>query len=280
MIVAYVIAVRTSIEASSTIRNVDRVLPLARACRRRLTMFSTSMIASSTTTPIATTRPARTMTLIVASRRSSTSTAARSESGIATRLMNAVRNSKRNAAMMRMTSSTPMSRARLRLSIDCSMNVAGRKICESISMPGRPALSWVSASSTPSVTSTVFAPRYFWTMSRRPGPPLTTPSPQICWLSWTTRPRSAIRRIRPPRVATGTCARSAGSSIGWMFSMFSRRLPYSTKPPWPTVKLLAYCSTPASSASEPACMTSSIAMPCLASVAGSTCTWRCLRRSP
>ena len=72
---------------------------------------------------------------------------------------------------------------------------------------------------------------------------------------------SDMRSTRPPRLATGTLARSAGPLIGWTFSMFSRRLPDSTKPPWPTVKLLAYCSTPESSASEPACMTWSIEMP-------------------
>ena len=140
MIVAYVIAVRTSTEASSTIRNVDCDEPAARAWRRRLTMFSTSMIASSTTTPIATTSPARTMTLIVVSRTSSTSTAASSESGIAMRLMNAVRSSKRKAMMITITSSTPISSALPRLSIDCSMNVAGRKISASTFMPGRPGL--------------------------------------------------------------------------------------------------------------------------------------------
>ena len=103
-------------------------------------MFSTSMIASSTTTPIATTSPARTMTLIVVSRTSSTSTAASSESGIAMRLMNAVRSSKRKAMMITITSSTPISSALPRLSIDCSMNVAGRKISASTFTPGRPGL--------------------------------------------------------------------------------------------------------------------------------------------
>ena len=67
-------------------------------------MFSTSMIASSTTTPIATTSPASTITLMVVSRRSSTRIAAISESGIAIRLMNAVRHSNRKAAMISTTS--------------------------------------------------------------------------------------------------------------------------------------------------------------------------------
>ena len=40
--------------------------------------------------------------------------------------------------MIRTTSRTPSSSAVVRLSIDCSMKVAGRKIVVSISMPGRP----------------------------------------------------------------------------------------------------------------------------------------------
>ena len=89
------IALRTSTEASSTILNVDVSIPSERARRNRRTMFSTSMIASSTTTPMATTSPARTITLMVAPRRSSTITAASSDSGIAIRLMKAVRHTNR-----------------------------------------------------------------------------------------------------------------------------------------------------------------------------------------
>ena len=71
-------------------------------------MFSTSMIASSTTTPMATTSPASTITFTVAPRRSRTSRAATSDSGMAIRLMKAVRHSKRNAMMIRMTSRMPI----------------------------------------------------------------------------------------------------------------------------------------------------------------------------
>ena len=71
------------------------------ASRSRRTMFSMSMIASSTTTPTAITSPARTIVLIVAPRSVSTSPAATSDSGIATRLMSAARHSKRNATRTR-----------------------------------------------------------------------------------------------------------------------------------------------------------------------------------
>ena len=128
---------------------VDCVLPAARAWRNRRTMFSTSMMASSTTTPTATTRPASTITFTVAPARSSTSSAATRDSGMAIRLMNAVRHSNRKATMIKATSRMPSRIARVRLSIDCSMKVAGRKIVVSTSMPRSPGAISAMASSTP-----------------------------------------------------------------------------------------------------------------------------------
>jgi hypothetical protein len=78
---------------------------------------------------------------------------------------------------MMITSSAPSRSASVRLSIDASMKVAGRKIVGSISMPGRPGSSSSSASSTPRVTSSVLAQGSFSTMSMRPGPSFTTASP-------------------------------------------------------------------------------------------------------
>ncbi len=56
-------------------------------------MFSTSMMASSTTEPSATTKPASTMVLIVAPIHDSTTPAATSDSGMAITLMSATRHS-------------------------------------------------------------------------------------------------------------------------------------------------------------------------------------------
>ena len=274
------IALRTSTEASSTIRNVETSLPSLRAWRRRLTMFSTSMMASSTTTPIATTNPARTITLMVAPWRSRAITAASSDSGIAIRLMNAVRKANRKAAMISTTSPTPMISAVLRLSSDCSTNVAGRKIVASISMPGRPGRSSSIALSIPSVTSIVLAPRNFCTMSMRPGPSLMTPSPHSGWKSSLTLATSEMRSTLPSRRATGTLPSSSGSWIAWTFCTFSRCEPFSTKPPVPGRKLSAYASTPASVAFAVVSITRSSDTPFSASLAGSTWTWRCCRRSP
>ena len=71
--------------------------PLSRSSRSRLVMFSTSMIASSTTAPSAITRPARVIVLMVAPRQYSTSIVATSDSGIVSRLISATRHSNRNS---------------------------------------------------------------------------------------------------------------------------------------------------------------------------------------
>ena len=64
--VAYTMALRTSSDASRMIRAVDFLLPAARWSRKRRTTFSMSMIASSTMSPNAITKPARIIVLIVA----------------------------------------------------------------------------------------------------------------------------------------------------------------------------------------------------------------------
>ncbi len=225
---------RTSTEASSTMPKVDCVLPAARAWRNRRTMFSTSMMASSTTTPTATTRPASTITFTVAPARSSTSSAATRDSGMAIRLMNAVRHSNRNATMIKATSRMPSRIARVRLSIDCSMKVAGRKIVVSTSMPRSPGAISAMASSTPLVTSTVFAPRNFWTTSNSPGPSFTTASPISGPGSTLTTPMSESRRTLPSRSSTGTRPRSSAPTIGCTCRTLSRWVSFSTNPPVPT----------------------------------------------
>ena len=61
----YTTALRTSSEASNTTAIAGRGSAACRFSRRRRTMFSTSMIASSTTSPSAITRPARTIVSMV-----------------------------------------------------------------------------------------------------------------------------------------------------------------------------------------------------------------------
>ena len=160
---------------------VDLLLPSLRCWRRRRRMFSTSMIASSTTPPTAITSPARTIVLIVAPRIYSTSPAAISDNGIATRLIRAVRHSKRKAKRTSTTSRQEMSSALVRLSTAILMKFADRKMVESICIPGRPGRSDARVASTPRVTSNVLAHGNFSTTSRRPGPLLMTASPMSGW---------------------------------------------------------------------------------------------------
>ena len=187
IIVAWMMGPRTSRDASSTIRAVDLVLPSRRCWRSRRTMFSMSMIASSTITPSAITKPARIIVLIVAPTVASTSPAATRDSGIVTRLISATRHSKRKNSRISVTRMKPRIIARPRLSIEVSMKVAGRKMVVSTRMPGSPGCIAVSASSTPRVTSTVLPQGSFSTISMMPTPSSMMASPLRCgWCSRTT----------------------------------------------------------------------------------------------
>ena len=84
----------------------------------------------------------------------------------------------------------------VRLPMDVSMKVAGRKICASISMPGSPGRNSSRAASTPRVTASVLAQGNFSTMSMRPGPSLMTASPMGRGVSQTTLPTSRSGALR------------------------------------------------------------------------------------
>jgi hypothetical protein len=111
------------------------------------------------------------------------------------------------------TSTHPRRSAIRRLDSDISMNVAGRKMVESISTSARPGFIASSASSTPSVTSNVFPHGCFSTILRVPGPSLMTASPIICACPSTTSATSPIVRTLPPRTATGTDVKGRGSRV-------------------------------------------------------------------
>ena len=188
-------------------------------------MFSTSMIASSTTTPTAITNPARIIVLRVAPRASSTSPPATRDSGMATRLIRAVRHSNRKAASTIITSTHPRTRARVRLSKASWMKSAGRKIDESISRPGRPGRSSASAASTSRVACSVLAHGYLNTTSMSPGPSLMTASPNSGQVSSTTSATSLKTSGVPSTFRLsemGTWARSWGLTSGETDRMPSR----------------------------------------------------------
>ena len=259
---------------------VDRPLPSLRCCRSRRTTFSMSMMASSTMSPRAITNPARTIVLMVVPRAFRTSTAASSDSGMATTLISAVRQEYRNRASITIISRAPRIRALVRLSIASSMNVAGRKIWASMAIPGRPGRSSSSAASTPLVTSRVLAQGSFSTMSMRPSPWLMTASPMSGWWSL-TRSATWLRRIcRPSSVTMGRLARSSWVTMGCTCRIPSRWSEPSTQPPRPMKWPLEYRCRPASSASEVAVMTCSRVTFSRASRCWSTWTWSISSRSP
>ena len=156
---------------------VDSVLPERRDSRSRLTMFSASMMASSTTAPRAMTRPARVIVLIVAPRQSSTSRVAMSDSGMVSRLISATRHSKRKSMRMTTTRRKPRTRACERLEIASLTKSACWKTCVSNSTSGSPGCSSAMAFSTPSVSSMVLAHGSFSTTRSMPGSELITASP-------------------------------------------------------------------------------------------------------
>ena len=175
-------------------------------------MFSTSMIASSTTSPIAITRPARTIVLIVAPMAMSTSVAAiererdrrQADQGRPPVEEERDEDDRRRGRSRR---SSP----RARLSSDRSMNVGGaedgRVEVHALRAPARRAS---RAFSTLRVTSRVLPVGCFSTIRSRPGPSLITASPIGGGKPILTSATSPSRRGTPLRKATVVRARSSG----------------------------------------------------------------------
>ena len=277
---AYTTAPRTSSDASKITRAVERDPPSRRCCRSRLTMFSVSTIASSTTAPSAIAKPARTIVLIVVPRQYRTSADAVSDRGIVIRLISALRQENRKSASTTTTSSAPRSRASDRLSIEIRTKVAGRKIVVSTSIGRRPGCISAMASSTPSVTSRVLAHGSFSTMSISPSPPLMTASPISGWWSILTSATSFRARTDPSSVGIGTSARSSGPRMASRWAMLSRWFGVSIIPPVPMYPPSEKRRRPASRAFAVVSITSSRDALLSRSRSGSTCTWSISNRSP
>ncbi len=122
--VAYTTGALTSMAASNTISRTGRARSLRP--RSRLTMFSTSMIASSTTTPSATARPPRVIVLIVQPNASTTITVVSTAMGIVANVTTTLRKSRRNKNRTIVISTVPMSTSRPTPLSAFSMKLAGR----------------------------------------------------------------------------------------------------------------------------------------------------------
>jgi hypothetical protein len=282
MSVAWTTGPRTSSEASRMMPAVDLPLPSRRCWRMRRTMFSTSMMASSTSSPRAITSPARIMVLMVTPARLSTVPAATSDRGMVTALMKATRHSRMKKLRMSTTSRKPSSMALPRLLIAVWMKVAGRKMEVSTSIPVRPGRISASAASTPRVTSRVLPQGSFSTISMSPTPSLMTASP----LRWGWLPRTTVATspsatgLVPFGASMGIWASSRGLMRGRMWRIPSRWLGVSMNPPVPISRPLENFSMPTSRVSAVASMTRFRETPRWSIRRGSAWTWSTDQRSP
>ena len=216
-------------------------------------MFSTSMIASSTTTPSAMTRPARIIVLIVGpapvedERRRRSATA-----GSPRRLISAVRHSYRKSDEHQTTSRISRAAAPcVRLSIDI-LDEGGGPEDRGVDLDAGQArlAAPPSAASTPLVTSRVLAQGNFSTISSSPGPSLITASPTSGWwsldhLGHVAPGAAACRRARRPAPRP----RSSGSMIGSTCWTRAAGSAVSMKPPVPISGPVGVRASPASRAS-------------------------------
>ena len=179
--------------------------------RSRRTTFSTPMIASSTSAPMAIARPPSVMVLIVASNPRSTSTAAASDSGIAVRVMAAARRLARNSTTITTTSKPPYRSASMTFATATSMKSDCRKIRRSITMPrGSSCCRASSSRSSRAVTSTVLVPGCFCTPTITAGLPFRDPSPRLSAAPSRTSAMSRISTDRSPRRAMTLSPISSG----------------------------------------------------------------------
>jgi hypothetical protein len=182
--------------------------------RRRRKTFSTSMIASSTSAPMAIVSPPRVIVLIVIPMAFMVRSATMTETGSAAREMIVVRTFQRNRKRMTATRIAPSRRATVTFSTEVSMKSDWRKSCRSIVMP-RGRERWMSSScrSMAPVKASVLAPGCLVMPRTTAGRALAEPSPRLMPGPMTTRPSCAMRTGVPPREATTTWSMSSPEVI-------------------------------------------------------------------
>ena len=182
------IELRISLLASKTMTMEDCRLSIGWAlfCFKRRKMFSTSTIASSTNSPMATAIPPRVMTLIDSSlplripTRRKTSVVNTSDSGMAVSVMNVVRKFSRNRNKTMMTSTAPITSASATLKIPRSMKFFNRNSSLLTMMSaGSDASTSANAAATSSVSFRVSTCGCLTVVNTIPGRPLTLPSPRF-----------------------------------------------------------------------------------------------------
>ena len=240
---------RTSLQARATTCRAGRGRAARRFSWSRRKTFSTSTTASSTSSPMAIASPPRVIVLIDSPSSLNTSTAASSDSGIATSEMAVVRTFSRNANSTTATRIAPSRRASPTLPSAASMKSAWRNRKRGAAMPGgRLPDTSASTASTARVRAMLSMPGCFCTdkitagLPSKPAPPRATAG---------AKPTSATcdRRTGTPRGApTGRLARSSMRRLRPM-PRISHSCPWrSMKPP---ALLAAKPATAASTASSP-----------------------------
>ena len=163
-------------------------------------MFSTSMIASSTTTPMATAKPPRVIVFSATPKARNTITAASNESGIDKNEMNAVRGLRKKSKSTITTNTAPMASELPMWPSAISIKFAGRCRPPCSVMPCLSRVGWKSASalSTRRVTSRVFVPYWLVIANSTPGLPMINASPNFGDAAFTTSATSRMRIASPP----------------------------------------------------------------------------------
>jgi hypothetical protein len=211
------------------------------------------------------------MVLSVTPSRSSTMTAVSSASGIAVSEMKAVRKCPRNNSNTTATSAAPTSSECSMLWTAASMNVAGRCSRGKSWMPSRANTGFRSASacSSATVTSMVLAPYWLAIVTRTPGRPMMSESPNFGSPPSATVATSRSRTGTPFVPVVTTMAPNASAVSVWPSV-------------WSTTRWFSFSMNPAPRtplASRAAPSTSDRARLCATSRSG--CTWIChWRTSP
>ena len=215
MRVAKTIELRTSRQAERTTVEAGLGVAERRFSRRRRKTFSTSTMASSTNSPIATARPPSVMVLMPRPNHWKTMNVTKSDRGIAVSVMKVVRKLRRKRNSTIETIRLPSRRASSTLAIARSMKFACRKMSSWSETPSG-SVDWrdLSSFSMARVSWTVSTLGCFETASRTAGWPLTPASPRF-----TNGPAARIsamsrrRMLAPPgAVFTTVLPRSSGPS--------------------------------------------------------------------
>ena len=181
-------------------------------------MFSTSTMASSTSSPIATAIPPSVITLmdrcvpVIWPQIRNTSVVITSESGIAVSVMNVVRKFSRNKNRMMTTRTAPITRASPTLKIPRSIKFLSRNSSELITMSaGRDDSASANALARLSVSERVSTCGCFTTVNTTPGRPFTLPSPRLNCGPSTTCATWPSRIERSEWTFTGILRRSSST---------------------------------------------------------------------